>query len=283
MTRTLLVDLGGTRLKAALQLPDGGISSEVAVVTHRGDWLPAVRAEVSRTGADEIALCVPGLVCDGRVVHLPGKLPGIEHVDLAGLLGVRLPLVVNDAVAYGVGEATCGAGRDAERVVVVTLGTGVGVAVVEDGQPLGRGPLGGGLLGGQLPLGGAGGGPDSSSRTGTFEARCSAAALAASVPGASGVTSAYALVRSADVAALQGFSDYRSWLVRGLVSLCLAHAPSCVVVGGGAAQPELLDGVQDAVAAELWPGQTVEVRLASLGDAAALAGLSVLLRSRVAA
>lgn len=258
MTRTLLADLGGTRLKTSLR---GG--GDVSAVAHEGDWLPVLRAALTSAGADELALCVPGIVDGGRVVSLPDKLPGLVTADLEALLGCRVPLLVNDAIAYGVGESTRGAGQGHARVVVVTLGTGVGVAVVEDGAPLGAGPYGGGLLGGRIPLSGE-----------TFEQRCSASALVASVPGSLDVASAYAL---------GPLDDYRSWLVQGLAALCAAHAPSCVVVGGGAAQPGLLDGVEPALSDLLWPGLRVAVRPASLGDGAALAGLEVLLRERVAA
>lgn len=254
--RTLLADLGGTRLKAGLA-PD-----DVAVVAHGGDWLPALRTAVA--GAHEVALAVPGLVDGGRVVSLPDKLAGLQGADLPALLGVPVAVLVNDAIAYGIGEAVRGAGRGAGRVVVVTLGTGVGVAVVEDGRPLGRGPLGGGLLGGQLPL----------RDGGTFEVHCCAAALVASVPDARDVASAYAL---------GSLGAYRGGLVRGLTALALAHAPDVLVVGGGAARPGLLDGVQEAVRAGLWPGQSVDVRLGELGDAAALVGLQELLTDRVAA
>lgn len=254
---TLAADLGGTRLKAGL-LVDGA-PVDVAVVEHGRDWLPALRAAVASSGADELALCVPGVVDGGRVVSLPGKLPGLENADLAVLLGLRVGMLVNDAVAYGVGEAVRGAGAGLSRVVVVTLGTGVGVAVIEDGEPLGRGPLGAGILGGQLPLGGDDG-VDTAGRAGTIEALCRADALAA-----------------------HGIDAYRADLVRALTALCLAHAPDGVVVGGGAARPGLLDGVEARVRAGLWPGQSVVVRAAALGDAAALHGLGVLARAPVGA
>lgn len=260
------VDLGGTRLKSAV-LTDG-VPGPVTAVTHGGEWLAALRAACS--GASSVALCVPGVVSSGRVVSLPGKLPGIENADLSALLGLPVLLVVNDAIAYGVGAAP-GPGRS----VVVTLGTGVGCAVVEDGRPLGRGPLGGGVLGGQIVIGEDSGPVDTSGARGTFEARCRADGLVASVPGAADVASAYALVAAGDPAAVQGFSEYRSWLVKGLAALCLAHAPDCVVVGGGAARAELLEGLD--LQARLWHGQSVVLRLDSLGDAAALRGLGLLL------
>lgn len=269
---TLAVDLGGTRLKAAVLL-DGGVSDDVTVVAHEGRWLAALRSTVQAAGADEVALCVPGIVDRGRVVALPGKLAGIEGVDLVEALGVRMPVLVNDAIAYGIGEATCGAGRGFSRVVVVTLGTGVGVAVLESGAPLGSGPFGGGLLGGQLLLG----------ADATIETRCRASAVVASVPGSADAEEAYTRLAAADPAAVQGFSKYRADLVRALTALTLAHAPDCVVVGGGAAQPRLLDGVGAGVRAGLWPGQSVVVRLAEIGDAAALHGLASLVRTRVLA
>lgn len=262
----LAVDLGGTRLKSAV-LVDGA-PGPVTAVAHGGDWLAALRAACADASA--VALCVPGLVSAGRVVSLPGKLPGIENADLTELLGIPVVLLVNDAIAYGVGAASASG-----RSVVVTLGTGVGCAVVEDGRPLGRGMLGGGVLGGQIVVGRATGPVDTSGAQGTFEAHCRADSLVAAVPGAVDVASAYALVKSGDPAALQGFSDYRCWLVRGLAALCLAHAPDDLVVGGGAARPELLEGLD--LRSHLWHGQSVVLRLDSLGDAAALHGLGRLL------
>lgn len=257
MTAAVAVDLGGTRLKAG-RLVDG-VPLGVRAVEHGGQWLAALRSVVADAAADDVALCVPGIVDDGRVLSLPGKLDGIEGVDLAELLGVRLPVLVNDAVAYGLGEALHGAGEGCSRVLVVTLGTGVGVAVIEDGEPLGRGPLGAGVLGGQIPIGGSGG-IDTSGRIGTIEALCRASAVDA-----------------------HGVPRYRANLVRALTALCFAHAPDCVVVGGGAARPELLTGVEEELRSALWPGQTVAVRAAALGDAAALHGLGELARAQVGA
>lgn len=259
---TLLVDLGGTRLKWA----PASDPLQVEVLTHGGEWLSALRSVVSR--ADEVALCLPGLIAGGRVVSLPDKLHGIEGAEVAALVGARVPVLVNDAIAYGMGEARGLSGR----TVVVTLGTGIGVAVVEDGAVLGRGPLGGGLLGGQLPLG-----------DGSVESHCCAAALVSRVAAADSVEECFALLAAGDPAAARGFSEHRGWLARGLAALCLAHGPAQVVVGGGLAQPPLLDGLQEQVEAGLFPGQRVDVRRAAHGDAAALLGLQALLRAQVAA
>jgi glucokinase len=265
----LALDLGGTRLKAAA-VHDGQVGPLV-VVPHGGTWAAAqdaVRAVVASLAGDgcaAVGLGVPGVVVEGRVVALPGKLDGLVGVDLRAWLSSFAPrlVVVNDASAYGVGEAVRGAGRGHDRVVVVTLGTGVGVCVVEHGRPLGDGPLGGGQLGGALPLGDR-----------TLEERCRASALGADPE------AVVAAARGGDPAAVAAVEEVRSWLVQGLAVLACAHSPSALVVGGGPLSTDglLLDGVEERVRQHLWPQHRCVVLRAELGDGAALAGLAELAR-----
>jgi len=242
----LAIDLGGTRLKVGI-VPGG----EVDVVAHgaatMSDALACLSEVIGRLapdGCDVVGMCVPGTVDGHRIVALPGKLDGAVGFDLAGWLSARTggrAFVVNDAVAYAVGEAADLPGR----TVVVTIGTGVGTCVVEHGRPLGKGPLGGGTLGGQLPL--TSDGPlDTSGRAGTIEAWC-----------------------RADRVDEPGYADM---LARGMAALCLAYAPDTLVIGGGGARPELIEQLD--LAPLLWPGQQVAVRAAQHGDAAALLGLA---------
>lgn len=283
---TLAIDLGGTRVKAAV-LRDG-VPGDVLVAEHGSTELAgalgcveSLVAQLDLSPGSAAGLCVPGLVDEmGRVVALPGKLAGAVGADLVGWLQQRTggpALVANDAIAYGVGEAADLPGR----TVVVTIGTGIGTAVIENGRPLGGGALGGGLLGGQLPL--TGDGPlDTSERAGTVEAWCRAVRLREEVRAAghaaADVPGAYDAAMAGDSAALQGLANYRGWLARGIAALCLAHAPDTVVVGGGPVRPDglLLQGLQALVDPLLWPGQRVEVRAGRHGDAAALVGLATL-------
>lgn len=175
----LAFDLGGTRLKAGLvdgervalmderASPPGDAALETLVATGR-ELLAGARP-------DAVGLAVPGLVSDGEVVSLPGKHEGLVGIDLAKGLREAFDaeaLVVNDAIAYAAGEARAGAGTGYERVVVVTIGTGIGVAVMQQGQPVTPGTLGGGILGGQIPIGGEG--TDTAGHAGTIEALCRA-------------------------------------------------------------------------------------------------------------
>lgn len=281
----LAVDLGGTRVKVGLV--QGGAAREVHVAEHGADTLAGALVcvddligQVAPAGCASVGMCVPGLVDEqGGVIALPGKLTGAVGADLVGWLERRTggtARVINDALAYGLGEAHGLAGR----TVVVTIGTGVGTAVIEDGRPLGQGVLGGGLLAGQLPL--TEHGPtDTAGRVGTVEAWCRADRIRAEVVAAGravpDVRAACAAAAAGDPAAQQGVAAYCGHLARGLAALCLAYAPDTVVVGGGPVTPDglLLRGLPELVEALLWPGQRVRLQAARHGDSAALIGLSV--------
>lgn len=281
--RILAIDLGGTRLKAGL-VSDGAVVEET-VVPAPADGSAAALADAFLHAAadrniDAAALCVPGLVGDdGIVASLPGKHAGIEGQDLPALLretlGVSRSLVVNDAIAYATGETSAGAGAGAARVVVVTIGTGVGVTVLDRGRPVGSGPLGGGTLGGFIPIGEPDGSLDSNGTAGTIEARCAARRLAEAC-GARSVEDAYAAIARDEAAARAGLERYRTDLARALVALAHAHAPERIVVGGGPIVPgnPLLPGLEELVTPQLFAGYRVEVRAAVLGDRAALLGLA---------
>ncbi|HVL81356.1 MAG TPA: ROK family protein, partial [Actinomycetota bacterium] len=109
------IDCGGTRIKAAAVDEDGSPVGEVRTAAAEGEPVEAILAVAREVapGCDAVGLCVPGLVDErGVIVSLPGKLEGIVGVDLPAVLqdGLGLPAtVVNDAVAYGVGEAVHGA------------------------------------------------------------------------------------------------------------------------------------------------------------------------------
>ena len=158
------VDLGGTNLKAALVERDGGIvrrcvlPSEVhdgplRVLDRIADGV-ARAAEALPAGAALLGIGVgaPGAVSlDRTTVHKPPNFPGWDVVHLPRQLAGRLaergvepagPTVVeNDANVAGLGSAFYGAGRPFDSFLMVTLGTGVGGAIIV-GNRLFRGSTG---------------------------------------------------------------------------------------------------------------------------------------------
>jgi predicted NBD/HSP70 family sugar kinase len=146
--------MGGTRLKAAVVDVPGRGPFELYAASPSGlDAAAALGARLLAESEPEpapemVAMCVPGLVDEGGVVRvLPGKLPGVEGLDVRAWLGSAFGLpvgeVVNDAAAFGWAEAS--ARPERRRVLTVTVGTGLGTALVDNKAGEVRG-----LLTGQL-------------------------------------------------------------------------------------------------------------------------------------
>lgn len=290
----LCFDLGATRLKAGF-VADGAVEGFVTRPTAGVDAEGAIAAVVDAArelraeyAPERVGLGIPGVIEDGRVAALPGKFDGIVGTDVQSELSRTLDLpvmAVNDAVAYGAGEATYGSGQGWTRVVVVTIGTGVGVTVLEHGHPVASGPLGAGILGGQIPISDDDAGPvDTNGRRGTIEARCSATAIShyareAGFREDTDIPELYAAHHDGDHAARAAIDAYRAWLVRALVALAHAHTPGVIVLGGGpmpAGNP-VVDGLEAMVRDRLWPGYSTAIATASLGDESSLLGLAHLL------
>lgn len=155
------IDIGGTRLKAGRVDAGGRLVAQRAVETPTDieSFREAVASVVGELAADGGLPSAVGIGCKGiidtatsTVRILPGTFRFLEGVRLSDL--VRPPLTPqtpvfadNDARVALAGEAVWGAARGRKNVVMLTLGTGVGGAVLADGRIL-RGASGAaGLLG----------------------------------------------------------------------------------------------------------------------------------------
>lgn len=149
------IDIGGTNVKAVAVAADGTMLARFTRATRDGvataaDWQAWARDAVAEFTAGQgaepaaVGVCAPGLAAaDGRsIAHLPGKLHGLAGIDWTQALGRagRVP-VLNDGHAALLGEVWCGAARGRRHVVMLTLGTGIGGAVMSDGRLL-RGAIG---------------------------------------------------------------------------------------------------------------------------------------------
>lgn len=139
------IDLGGTRIKAVAIDAMGKVLHENYQTTNDGDdrgWKNAVATSVKelqdilKTEDVNIGLSAPGLPDENNraIAFMPGRLQGLENFNWSGFL--RQPtFVLNDAVAAMMGEVKFGAAKNKRNVVMLTLGTGVGGAILIDGKP----------------------------------------------------------------------------------------------------------------------------------------------------
>jgi len=134
------IDLGGTNVKAVLITEKGEVLAREIISIRNADWrgavyeafanIRAVNSEVSCTG-----LAAPGLPDDQnrQINYMPGRLEGLERFNWSEFLKEHVH-VLNDAHAALLAEVNFGAGQGFKNVVMLTLGTGVGGAILINGE-----------------------------------------------------------------------------------------------------------------------------------------------------
>ncbi|MFC6695617.1 polyphosphate--glucose phosphotransferase [Nocardioides daphniae] len=139
------IDFGGTGIKgAAVDLEAGDFASERTKVDTPEASTPEAVLEIFRSMLDDhpevtgpVGVTVPGIVRHGVVGLAPNIHPDWQHFDADAFLTEGLGRevhVVNDADAAGLAEAAVGAAKGRSGVVLVTtLGTGIGSALLNDG------------------------------------------------------------------------------------------------------------------------------------------------------
>lgn len=144
--KTIGIDLGGTRIKGIVLDENGTIHHQVYTPTRDGDndslWKTAIKKTVTELASlignesYAIGLSAPGLPDkDNTAIHyMPGRLQGLEKFVWSEYLGSKA-YVLNDAVSALMAESAYGAARGKQHVALITLGTGVGGALLLNGQP----------------------------------------------------------------------------------------------------------------------------------------------------
>ncbi|HCR48354.1 MAG TPA: ROK family protein [Rhodothermales bacterium] len=154
------VDLGGTNIKFGLVSAGEGIVYQTSLPTGAEEGPQYVIAQICKgiqllldavpeeSQIEAVGIGAPGAVSwDRTTVTAPPNFPGWDNLNLAdairGGLEMDLPVVVeNDANAAGLGSAFYGAGRPFDSFIMVTLGTGVGGAIIYQNEIF-RGATGG--------------------------------------------------------------------------------------------------------------------------------------------
>jgi glucokinase len=139
------IDIGGTEIKAVAVDGEGSVlgrrqadSSDRAEVLF--ERLNALLEQLPSSEA--LGISTPGLVPPGSnsVAWMHGRLEYLEGLDWSKQLNRPVHLL-NDALAAMAGEAWIGAAQDVRDAILMTLGTGVGGAILVDGRVF-RGSLG---------------------------------------------------------------------------------------------------------------------------------------------
>lgn len=141
------VDLGGTKIEVIVLEVDGRELWRRRAPTPQGDYAATLRAvaglvsraedEIGRRGT--VGVGIPGAesLADGRIKNANSTCLNGQplRADLEAFLQREVRLA-NDANCFALSEASDGAGRQAEIVFGVILGTGVGGGIIVRGHVL---------------------------------------------------------------------------------------------------------------------------------------------------
>jgi glucokinase len=140
------VDIGGTTVKLGKFNLDGVLLEKWDIPTNRSDHgrhiakdvIDSIYSRVRMDAIKGIGLGVPGPVKDGIVLRAVNLGWGKTHLEetVRALLGNQdLEIAVgNDANVAAAGEVFQGAAKGCRNVVMLTLGTGVGGGIIQDGK-----------------------------------------------------------------------------------------------------------------------------------------------------
>jgi glucokinase len=246
MSHVVGIDIGGTAIKALAVTRAGEVIVDHSLPT--GDdgtpaWIENVARIVTelttRTGGspDAIGLSAPGMPSrDGlSIASMPGRLLGLKNLHWEDLLGAPQPVpVLNDAQAALLGEVWLGAARGIDHAFLLTLGTGVGGAILADGRLL-RGHLGRAGHLGHLSLNPFGE-PDIVNTPGSLEQAIGECTVAARTQGRFTTTrDLVAAATAGDGFAAAKWDDSVRALAAAIAGLINVLDPEAVVIGGGIA------------------------------------------------
>lgn len=155
-TKAIGIDIGGTGIKGALVDLETGdlLSDRVKKPTPKGgepeDIVEVATALVAELASDApdapVGVCFPAVVLGGRTMsaaNVSKRWIGLEAEKLFEGAMDRDIHFVNDADAAGVAEIRYGAAKGHRGVVMLTtLGTGIGTAIINDGVLLPNTELG---------------------------------------------------------------------------------------------------------------------------------------------
>ena len=294
------IDIGGTRTKVGLvDLGTNEVLGTIVIDTDRTDettFLGGMRRVVEILAAEHgrpraVGVSIGSFVfSDGSIDGMSSMVPFLTHgYPMAERVGAFLALpcrVDNDARLIGLTEARVGEGRGFSRVLTLTLGTGLGVGLCEDGHPEGTDSRI--HLAGHIRVRDGGGvcGLDDEAcycgLSGCFESTCSGTSLGKVVRARLGqdqtCETLFSRADAGDPEALIIVDWYLDMLARALNQYVYIYCPDIIVLGGGVARglESRVDQIRSRMVAEVWEGQRTEIRTTRLREDSGVIGAASL-------
>lgn len=280
----LAIDIGGSKFSVAAFDGDRMVRRESHATDSEGgrEWMTSRLSEIVRAWRADLPIERCGIGFGGPVDYAAQRVVLSTHVggwsdfDLCGFVTdiTGAPTVMdNDANAGAIGEALYGAGRDCSPLFYMTLSTGIGGGIVDEGRVWRGADSYGGEIGhltirpdGPLCLCGA---------RGCFERLCCGLWLARDHG-----RPAKALMEDAEFV-----SRYVVDLALGLKAAIMLLNPARIVIGGGISKAgdRLFVPLRQELARQItaWSKARIDVQPATLSDDTVLFGALALARQKL--
>ncbi|WP_461534102.1 ROK family protein [Sinomicrobium sp.] len=303
------IDLGGTLIKTALVEEDGNICELKTLEAKSGRSMDCVlrdiEAVVHKFCADKtykvrgIGIAFPGIVDveNNRVLSKYVKYPGASQTNFEDWAqrNWRLPIAIeNDARAALLGEWQYGSGRGSDNLLMITLGTGVGSAVLIEGKLLRGKNFLAGNLGGHMSID-YHGIQCNCGNIGCVESLASTWALkdllekredwtksALNREKSVDYESVFRCAKAGDKVAVEiRDNSIKAWGI-GVVNLIHAYDPDKIIIGGGImkSKDEILPGIEKIIEKHSWiPVGSLPVVVADKKETAGILGTNYILNN----
>lgn len=286
-TRFVAVDSGGTVLGKLVVRTPGAIDGRD--VQHF--LLDGIEQVARGCHPASIGIGASGPIDLHGVIRNPDTLPAFTDVEIVEPIMQRYGVLCkldNDAVTAAFGENQIGASRGFRSALMITLGTGVGVSMIQDGMPV-RGADGVHPESGHMCVGNRfGPAPCYCGKSICWEQIASRTSLQAraealhntALSGTEAIGLAYKAALSGDAQARKLFVQYGSAIAEGLANLMTIYRPPCVVIGGAGAQYIDLFGesLRSELASHLGVFPEFKLVQSELGDFGGAIGAALLAR-----
>ncbi|UZN23130.1 ROK family protein [bacterium 3DAC] len=130
------IDVGGTKI-AYGEVENGTIiwKEQISTPASQGEIIQTLKTIILSYKGNRIGIGIPGQVKDGEVLFTPNiPLSGIKLAKILHQETGKDIFVENDANAFLIAEAQWGVAQGYKNIIGITLGTGIGGAIMINGK-----------------------------------------------------------------------------------------------------------------------------------------------------
>ncbi|WP_138418158.1 ROK family protein [Aquibacillus sediminis] len=253
MKKYLAFDIGGTFIKYGIVQENAVMTDNSKVKTPKSmDQLLKVISDISEQYPDVegIAVSSPGAVSDHGVIYGSSAIPFIHGPNMKELIAEYTGKTVhleNDANCAGYAEVWNGAAKGKHDVLVMVIGTGIGGAVIKDGEIHKGANLHGGEFGYMLLSSDFNGDDDTWSRVASTQALVRNVAKQKQVNEETlNGEKIFELAEQGDQICINALDRFYHLLAVGIYNLQYMYDPEIILIGGGiSAREDLIEKMNE--------------------------------------